>query len=54
MEKVKRADFDIFSHIAGGADTGNFEALRETIVTGMIDDQSDLCYRHHGTNDESK
>jgi hypothetical protein len=35
----EKKDFDIFSHIAG-ADTENFEALRETIVTGMIEDQS--------------
>ena len=38
----EKADFDIFSHIAG-ADTENFEALRETIITGMIDDQSEFA-----------
>ena len=38
----EKADFDIFSHIAG-ADTENFEALKETIITGMIDDQSEFA-----------
>ena len=38
----EKKDFDIFSHIAG-ADTENFEALRETIVTGMIEDQSEFA-----------
>ena len=38
----EKADFDIFSHIAG-ADTGNFEALRETIVTGMIEADSEFA-----------
>ena len=39
----EKADFDIFSHIAGGADAENFEALRETIITGMIEDQSEFA-----------
>jgi len=38
----EKADFDIFSHIAG-ADTGNFEALRETIVAGMIEADSEFA-----------
>ena len=38
----EKADFDIFSHI-GGADTGNFEALRETIVAGMIEADSEFA-----------
>ena len=38
----EKKDFDIFSHIAG-ADTENFEALRETIVTGMIAADSEFA-----------
>ncbi len=38
----EKKDFDIFSHIAG-ADAGNFETLRETIVTGMIEDQTEFA-----------
>ena len=40
MSEIVEQEFDIFSHVAE-AETGNFEALRETIVSEMIDDQSD-------------
>jgi len=38
----EKKDFDIFSHISG-ADTENFEALRETIVAGMIEADSEFA-----------
>jgi hypothetical protein len=40
MSEIVEQEFDIFSHVAE-AETGNFEALRETIVSEMIDNQSD-------------
>ena len=40
MNEIVEQEFDIFSHVAE-AETGNFEALRETIVSEMIDNQSD-------------
>ena len=41
MTEIVEQDFDIFSHVAE-AEIGNFEALRETIVTEMIEDDSDF------------
>tara|TARA_B100001741_G_scaffold305212_1_gene297177 strand:+ start:9610 stop:14760 length:5151 start_codon:yes stop_codon:yes gene_type:complete len=41
MTEIIEQEFDIFSHVAS-AETGNFEDLRETIVTEMIQDGSDF------------
>ena len=39
MTEIVEQEFDIFSHVAD-AELGNFEALRETIVTEMIEPYS--------------
>ena len=41
MTEIVEQDFDIFSHVST-SQTGNFENLRETIVTEMIQDDSDF------------
>ena len=41
MTEIVDQNFDIFSHVSN-AQTGNFENLRESIVTEMIQDESDF------------
>ena len=41
MTEIVEQEFDIFSHVSD-AQTGNYENLRETIVTEMIEDESDF------------
>ena len=41
MTEIVEQEFDIFSHVSS-AEIGNFENLRETIVTEMIQDENDF------------